>query len=296
MVQPVAAANLGDVFGAFMNMGNNDPELLALYDKDENGVVDFGDLILLLQEILALGGRSGIICISNSECGGTVQSSNFCDVDNLMYNVTENICLNPGVVESSCDSNVTAVLVQNCPLGCSEGSCLSGPGNNFTCESTDPEIILQSYALPYNPPPQCIPYESSTCARWGGADASNNPLGVFVLQNNTGGNILIIDVNNGGYSVYESGCQNSKYFTPLFVNGTLFAAITDTQYSVSVPAGENINIEKIYLTLDRFEPGNPCLVNQYPWPTTHRFPITYRDQFGVDNSFEVVCHNFPPTS
>jgi len=124
LLQPVAAATLRDVFGAFASLGKEKPE----YDFDgSGGKITFGDVITALLGVFGLGGGS-VACSKVADCPETTQGSLYCDVNqNLVHNVTEYACLNPGTPSSRCHASTETVLQKACPNGCADGNCLELP-------------------------------------------------------------------------------------------------------------------------------------------------------------------------
>ncbi len=66
-----------------------------------------------------------IKCYTNSDCGSTTTSSNFCSGNNVTKNVTTYTCNNPGTTSSSCSSSVSQQNVQTCSYQCSNGACIT---------------------------------------------------------------------------------------------------------------------------------------------------------------------------
>ena len=122
LLQLAAAATLRDVFGAFASLGKEKPE----YDFDgSGGKITFGDIITAMLGVFGLGGGS-VACSKVADCPITTQGSLYCDSNqNLVYNVAEYTCLNPGTPSSRCHASTKTVLQQACPNGCANGNCLA---------------------------------------------------------------------------------------------------------------------------------------------------------------------------
>lgn len=67
---------------------------------------------------------STIVCKTNSDCGSTESSANYCLNTNLVKDTTVNVCSNPGTAQSSCSTSTSTSIVQECGnLGCENGAC-----------------------------------------------------------------------------------------------------------------------------------------------------------------------------
>ena len=104
-----------------------------------------------------------IVCASNSDCGNNgFIGNNMCSVNNVVRDFRSFTCNNAGTIQSSCSSNVTSQIVEQCSDLCSNGACVDvACFMNSDCSdnnSTTTDVCIlpgsaQSYCL--NTPQSC---------------------------------------------------------------------------------------------------------------------------------------------
>jgi hypothetical protein len=66
-----------------------------------------------------------IVCIQNNDCGNDGYiGDEFCQGDDVYKNYKEFDCLNAGGLGASCNSDVDALLIEECVYGCVNGDCM----------------------------------------------------------------------------------------------------------------------------------------------------------------------------
>ena len=201
---------------------------------------------------------------------------------------------------------------------------MAPPTGSFVCTSSQPEkIIMKHYNFPYS-----SDYVASdlscqigggdrVCTVWGskvwGPPNGNDSPGDMVLQNGTGGDILITGVSPESTEVIQVNgaetCDYQKNFTPSFVNGV--DCLLDNVYdyicpniapsnSITVQGGGEIRLEPALVieweSGDTSLPACICCLENVTIPSTHSFSLNYTDQFGYDKDVTITCQGVPPTS
>jgi hypothetical protein len=152
LVQSVAAATLGDIFGAFANFGKTSGQqgFSSALDADSDGIITFNDVIGLFLNVVGLGGGS-VACSSNGDCGSTSYSGYFCDNNNIAYTTTDRICINPGAYSSRCDTNVITLVEEECLYGCIDMNCMGTCHDYDNGKNYDVNSAITGYT-PYGSP------------------------------------------------------------------------------------------------------------------------------------------------
>ncbi|MDD4983967.1 MAG: hypothetical protein PHH82_03990 [Candidatus ainarchaeum sp.] len=63
-------------------------------------------------------------CTLDLDCGAPSESANYCKSGNVYKEITSFGCLNPGLFNSSCQSNKNEILVKTCEFGCESSECI----------------------------------------------------------------------------------------------------------------------------------------------------------------------------
>ncbi|MFH1256802.1 MAG: hypothetical protein V1494_05940 [Candidatus Diapherotrites archaeon] len=103
---------------------------------------------LLKNAIDLLSQPASIACYSDSNCGTTSYSANYCSLEgNAVRDKNSFTCLNPGTPSSSCQKNAATELVQECPNGCSNGACnASAEQVNWIVTGTGTETWSETFS------------------------------------------------------------------------------------------------------------------------------------------------------
>ena len=181
---------------------------------------------------------------------------------------------------------------------------ISPPTSSFTCASSNPKIILESYNVPYSKNWVQTTCSSGDCEGWGYSPYGDTP-GKMVLINATGGAIRITKAENPISYIPQNppgSCTYISIFGPECINNV---PITDLD---SKKPGVNSGNKIILGGSAGFCPGSAlqndvalvhvpsgaCSLSSVSFPATNTFRIFYTDQFGINRDFNVTCNGYPP--
>ncbi|MFH1696412.1 MAG: NosD domain-containing protein [Candidatus Diapherotrites archaeon] len=127
LLQFASAGTLADVFNAFANLGTENPQ----YDFDSSGgAITVNDILAALSNVAGFG--SVIVpepppveddCNSAGECGSLTVSDPYCDGENVVQATTTPICVDPATAQSTCATDVTITIAEECQYTCLNGEC-----------------------------------------------------------------------------------------------------------------------------------------------------------------------------
>ncbi|MFH1697229.1 MAG: hypothetical protein ABH854_05000 [Candidatus Diapherotrites archaeon] len=174
LIQFASAGSLGDVFGAFANLGKVKPQ----FDFDNSGgPITLNDVLVALASVSNLG--SEIACTSNTACGTATYGAPYCDGNSVVRQEAFPLCINPGTKASKCDENLSITTFEQCAYGCLDGNCQPEP---------EPE--------PEPPATYCCDSSATNCQILNACSLGDQS-GTIACKMRTGQNMYITGVNEG---------------------------------------------------------------------------------------------------
>ena len=185
---------------------------------------------------------------------------------------------------------------------------MAPPTESFVCRSSDPtKIIMKSYTFPYAP--NCstsdtgghICSDPNSCMAWG-ATMWTDPTSEMLLQNATGGDISITNVDVE--DINDLPCAYRKIFTPGQINGV--SCLNGFDYyrkscpvninpsnPIAITKGGNIILEPGLFVIRK---SGTCSLDDLETPASHSFSLDYSDQFGYAKEVTITCQGYPPVT
>ena len=163
---------------------------------------------------------------------------------------------------------------------------------NFSCSSSDPKIIIESYSLPYSKNYASSACPEGSCEAWGETFEGDSS-GKMVLRNATGGEMSIIGIGpfSRSYSLEKTpNCVYAQLFVPNYFNGKNYNLINGGQ-EIKTASGGQIFINNLSLNHDAL--SRNCKVTDFSYPEKYYFSIVYRNNALEEKTMQITCEGFP---
>ncbi|MFH1224399.1 MAG: NosD domain-containing protein [Candidatus Diapherotrites archaeon] len=214
LIGPVAAGSLGDVFGAFANLGKVKPQ----FDFDNSGgPITVNDVLTALANVVGFhvsfpgAGR----CSADSDCGSGATGAPYCDGNSVVQDANAPACLNPGTAQSACSANVTTSVIEECAYGCYDGNCQLEP--QYCCAGTGGCTISVCSLNGQTGNISCIMQAGQTMQLTNLNDCrltllveNDGAMGRLYINNSSGNTVAAGDINTSSYGLYLYGASSNN--------------------------------------------------------------------------------------
>lgn len=164
---------------------------------------------------------------------------------------------------------------------------------NFSCSSSDPRIIVESYSLPYSANYVSKTCSDNSCESWGEL-FTDDVSGKMSLVNATGGEISVVSIEPASQSFSSEKkpeCIFAQLFVPNYINGKNYNQVNGGQ-PIKTPAGGKIAISSLSLSRDAI--GQGCSVTDFSYPEKYSFSLAYEDNAKNRKKIAITCEGLPP--
>ncbi|MDD5163897.1 MAG: hypothetical protein PHD95_06880 [Candidatus ainarchaeum sp.] len=161
----------------------------------------------------------------------------------------------------------------------------------LVCYSSDPQLTMENYSLPYSKNYVQAVCPSGNCNLWGYIYNGDSP-GKMSLKNSTGSGISISGIMPYNKSYYKQelpACSFVQLFVPYYLNGKSYNEINAGK-QVKISSDGGIVINGLFLSQEAI---GPCKASDFYFPPAYSFSIDYAIDGGLTKTAKITCEGVP---